>query len=68
MGEEEGRSKKASLAHLLSLPTGALVLLASPPQVGDTQARLWLLFVLLFAGAGVKSARKEEKSDGQTKR
>lgn len=36
----------------------ALVLLALLPQVGETQARLWWLFALLFAGAGVKGGRR----------
>lgn len=58
VGEREGCTKQATLAHLLSLTAGALVLLALP-QVGKTQTRLWWLFALLFAGAGVKGRRKE---------
>ena len=58
MGEGEGCSEQATLAHLLSLPAGALVLLALLPQVGETQARLWWLFALLFAGVGVKGGRR----------
>ena len=59
VGEGEGCLQQATLAHLLSLTAGALVLLALPPQVGETQARLWWLSALLFAGAGVKGGRKE---------
>lgn len=57
----EGGCKKASLTHLLPLPAGNLILLASLQQAGETEASLWRLLLLLFAGGGAKSRRNEEK-------
>lgn len=64
---EGGCSGKASLTNLLPLPAGALILLASAQQVGETWARLRWLVVLSFAGGGV-FRRNEEEEERWTQR